>query len=506
MGVQQACALVQDSQLIGYVSPSGVDTQGLMAFAKSQLPHYTVPAAIVPLDALPLTPIGKIDHKALPKHTFALQSIDASTIPRTPMEDCLIHLLAQVLHITPEIVSPQNTFFEVGGDSLSAIRLVTLCHRRGLHLAMVDISRSNTIAQLATLIEANEAPMPTMDLYPTLSGPVQLTPIQHEFFSMNLQWPQAFQSPMLLECASVHTKAKWSRIIDQVIAYHDMLRFHIPAQASGHPSHGIIESMLALDSAFQFVDAASESELHAIVAEACARIDYHQGPICQFRVINLGQRQYLFFVAHHLVTDIVTLSIVAGDLELLLCDQPLPAKTMSYQAWSNQLQAMADTLDVSTIVLPDLVPSLPLDYPGVPLNRTKEHAQTELVTIDGQQLQQLNQFAKQSGTALVELLMAAFVWAYEQCFQQSKITMLFESHGRQIPGHDCDVTHTLGWFVGHHYLTLTKEQPHSPSDVLAHTQALMRDLPINGFNLFLAKHLKCFDTLDEYAPFDIWPQ
>ncbi|KAJ1977108.1 hypothetical protein H4R34_003710 [Dimargaris verticillata] len=179
---------------------------------------------------------------------------------------------------------------------------------------------------------------------------------------------------------------------------------------------------------------------------------------------------------------------------------------MSYQAWSNQLQAMADTLDVSTIVLPDLAPSLPLDYPGVPLNRTKEHAQTELVTIGGQLLRQLNQFTKQSGAALVELLMAAFVWAYEQCFQQSKVTMLFESHGRNIPGHDCDVTHTLGWFVGHHYLTLTREQPHSPSDILAHTQALMRDLPINGFNLFLAKHFKSFDTLDEQAPFDIWPQ
>ncbi|KAJ1976921.1 hypothetical protein H4R35_002496, partial [Dimargaris xerosporica] len=505
-GVQQACVMVQDSQLVGYMAPKGADTQAIITFVKSELPRYMVPAAIVPLDALPLTSSGKVDRKVLPKHTFASQSTDASAIPRTPMEDCLIHLLAQVLHIAQETISPHNTFFDVGGDSLSAIRLVTLCRRQGLMLTMMDINRSNTIAQLAVLMESKEAPLSVVELYPTISDPVQLTPIQREFFGMNFQWPQAFQSPMLLECPTMHPHQTWARVINQVIAYHDMLRFHIPGHASGGPTIGIVEPTLALDSMFQFVDATNESDLHAIVAEACARIDYHQGPICQFRTINHNERQYLFFVAHHLVTDLVTLSIVAGDLELLLRDQPLPAKTMSYQAWSNKLHTIAGTLDVNTIMLPDPAPPLPLDYPNIPLNRTKEHAQTELVAIDGQLLQHFNQFTRQNGVAPVELLMAALVWAYEQCFHQPKVTMLFESHGRNIPGHDCDVTHTLGWFVGHHYLTLAKEHQQLPSDVLAHTQSLLRDLPVNGFNLFLAKHLKHFDTPAEKARFDIWPQ
>ncbi|KAJ1976971.1 hypothetical protein H4R35_002481, partial [Dimargaris xerosporica] len=505
-GVQQACVVVQESQLVGYVSPHNIDIHTAVAFAKTLLPHYMVPAALVALPTLPLTPSGKIDRKALPKHEFSLQPIGIDTLPRTPMEDCLIRLLTQVLHISQETVSPHNTFFEVGGDSLSAIRLTNLCLRRGFTLAMVDINRSNTIAQLAVRMETKGTPFSAVELYPTISGLVQLTPIQHEFFGMNLQWPQAFQSPMLLECSTVHTKGKWSHAIDQAIAYHDMLRFHVPKQASGQPSTGIIEPTLPLDSVFQFVDTTSKLDLHAIVAEACAHIDYYQGPICQFRVINHNQRQYLFFVAHHLVTDIVTLSIVAGDLESLLRGQPLPVKTMSYQAWSNKLHTIAATLDVNTIVLPDPAPPLPLDYPNIPLNRTKEHAQTELVTIDGQLLQHLNQFTRQSGVAPVELLMAAFVWAYEQCFHQSKVTMLFESHGRNIPEHACDVTHTLGWFVGHHYLTLAKKRHQLPTDVLAHTQALLRDLPVNGFNLFLAKHLKRFDTPAEKVKFDIWPQ
>ncbi|KAJ1976316.1 hypothetical protein H4R35_002754, partial [Dimargaris xerosporica] len=180
-GVQQACALVQDNRLIGYVSPIDVDIWAIIAFVKAHLPHYMVPAAIVPLDTLPLTPVGNIDRRALPKHVFAPQCADASTIPRTPMEDCLIQLLAQVLHISHEVISPQNTFFEVGGDSLRAIRLVTLCRRQGLTLAMVDITRSHTIAQLAMLMEAKQAPLSAADLYPVVNGPVPLRTAQPEF-------------------------------------------------------------------------------------------------------------------------------------------------------------------------------------------------------------------------------------------------------------------------------------------------------------------------------------
>ncbi|KAJ1978536.1 hypothetical protein H4R35_001877 [Dimargaris xerosporica] len=188
-GVQQACVVVQDSQLIGYVSPKGVDTQANIALTKTLLPHYMVPTALVALPTLPLTPSGKIDLKALPRHTFAPRFNDASSIPRTPMEDCLIRLLTQVLHISEETVSPHNTFFEVGGDSLSAIRLVNLCRRQGFTLAMVDINWSNTVTHLAALMEPKEAPLSAVEPYPTVSGPVQLTPIQREFFGMKLQCP-----------------------------------------------------------------------------------------------------------------------------------------------------------------------------------------------------------------------------------------------------------------------------------------------------------------------------
>ncbi|KAJ1979573.1 hypothetical protein H4R35_001466 [Dimargaris xerosporica] len=148
-GVQQACVVVQDNQLIGYVSPQDIDAQAITAFAKSRLPHYMVPAAIVALPALPLTPVGKIDRKALPKYTFTSQFTDASTIPRTTMEDQLIRMVAQVLSIPQETISPQDTFFQLGGDSLSAIRLSAHCRNRGLKLMIPRLFERPALSDVA---------------------------------------------------------------------------------------------------------------------------------------------------------------------------------------------------------------------------------------------------------------------------------------------------------------------------------------------------------------------
>ncbi|KAJ1972866.1 hypothetical protein H4R35_004439, partial [Dimargaris xerosporica] len=504
-GVKQACVVVQDSQLIGYVSPKDVDTPAVTALAKTLLPHYMVPAALVPLPALPLTAVGKVDKRALPRHSFAQQAAAATAGPRTPMEDCLIRLVAQVLGMAQERVSPHHTFFELGGDSLSAIRLVTLCRGQHLALAMADITRSRTVADLAALLKADLAPSAS-EPYPVASGPVRLTPIQHDFFRTNYPWPQAYLTPVVLESATVYSQAVWTSVFADLISYHDMLRFRVPVADHHPPSMGVIEPRLATEQVLRFAEAASDAELLAILSEVSGGVNYHAGPICQFCIVTLGQRQVVLGAVHHLVVDLVSVAILSNDLELLLQRQALPAKTLSYQAWADKLYTLAQALDVGAVAVPERSLPVPLDYPDAPLLKTHEFAQTELVTVDGPLLHRFDQFTRQQDVAPAELLMAAFVWAYERCFQQPSVTVAFESHGRSIPGQDCDVTHTLGWFVGHHYLSLAKRTGQTPHDVLAHTQTLVRGLPVNGFNLFLAKYLKELDCPEQRARFDIQPQ
>ncbi|KAJ1973045.1 hypothetical protein H4R35_004336 [Dimargaris xerosporica] len=348
--------------------------------------------------------------------------------------------------------------------------------------------------------------MSGQELYPIVSGPVRLTPIQREFFAEGFQWPQAYLSPFLLQGSTAYTQLTWQSVVAQLLNYHDMLRFHLAdSQDSPDTPMGVIESSLDISQVLNFCEVDTDADLRAVAEEACAKVDYRAGPICQFRVVNMHQQQFFLSVVHHLAFDLVSSTILVDDIVSLLQGQPLPPKTLSYIKWSDTLHTMAQDLDVSTITLPTPSPPLPLDYPHVPLNRSKEYEAMEILNIDSELLRGFNTYTQQHAGTAVDLLMTALALACNQRFNMPSITVTFESNGRNPPGQSCDVSRTLGWCVSHNYLSLTM-QPNEPAQsILKRTQLALRDLPTNGFNLLLAKHLKAFSNSHGQAQFNINP-
>jgi len=120
-----------DKRLVAYVVPAAGPAAGrspaveeLRAFLRQKLPDYMVPAAFVTLDALPLTPSGKVDRRALPAPDQGRPGLAGAFVaPRTPLEADLAGIFAQVLGL--ERVGIYDSFFELGGHSLLATRLVS---------------------------------------------------------------------------------------------------------------------------------------------------------------------------------------------------------------------------------------------------------------------------------------------------------------------------------------------------------------------------------------------
>ncbi|KAJ1981133.1 hypothetical protein H4R35_000837 [Dimargaris xerosporica] len=96
----------------------------------------------------------------------------------------------------------------------------------------------------------------------------------------------------------------------------------------------------------------TDANLQIVAAKDCAKDDSRADPICQFRVGNMHQQQFVLSVVHHLAFDLVMSTILVDDVVSLLQDQPLPPKTLSYIEWSDTLHTMVQNLDFSTITLP----------------------------------------------------------------------------------------------------------------------------------------------------------
>ncbi|MFE6286377.1 amino acid adenylation domain-containing protein [Streptomyces sp. NPDC057877] len=149
-GVDGACALVHQDRLVGYVTGTA-DPAAVRAALARELPEHMVPAAVIPLDAFPLSPNGKLDRRELPAPVFA--GDEGARRPANAREAALTRLFAEVLDV--ERAGPDEAFFDLGGTSLLAVRLVTRVREEfGVELTIGSLFEAPTPAALATRLDA----------------------------------------------------------------------------------------------------------------------------------------------------------------------------------------------------------------------------------------------------------------------------------------------------------------------------------------------------------------
>ncbi|HSU81114.1 MAG TPA: non-ribosomal peptide synthetase, partial [Thermoanaerobaculia bacterium] len=136
-----------DARLVAYVVAAPAEDLDLRAFVREHLPEYMVPAAVVTLDAFPLTPNGKVDRKALPEPEARPRVATEYVAPATAAEATLAEIWQTVLGL--ERVGTQDNFFDLGGDSIKGVRIIACASAEGLQLSVDQLFKHQTIAELA---------------------------------------------------------------------------------------------------------------------------------------------------------------------------------------------------------------------------------------------------------------------------------------------------------------------------------------------------------------------
>ncbi|WP_330359914.1 non-ribosomal peptide synthetase [Mycobacteroides abscessus] len=466
-GVDQAAVIARedrpgDKRLVGYITESTagtLDPTAVRATLAERLPSYMVPAAVVVLDALPLTVNGKLDTRALPAPEF--QDADHYRAPEDAVEEILAGIYAQVLGV--EQIGVDDSFFDLGGDSISSMQVVARARAAGLLLRPRDIFVEQTVSRLAQVAVFADGEATVVDAG---TGPVVATPIIRWLHGLGGNVGE-FNQTVVLQAPEGVSEDDVVTVLQALLDRHATLRLRAESgDASGGwsllvPDTGTVDARACL----RVAESLSDAELVA----ARSRLNPAAG--AQLSAVWVPDSRQLALMIHHLAVDGVSWRILLEDLNIAWAQhhggQPvqLPAGGTSFARWAALLDEHARSQDVvATADAWREVTAVPAALPAVmPGLDTYATAKTLSVSLDADTTRELlSEVPAAFHAGVQDILLIAFGLAWNE-FLDSNTTSIgigVEGHGRQeelgrVAGLDIDLSRTVGWFTTKYPVSLS---------------------------------------------------
>jgi amino acid adenylation domain-containing protein len=454
-GVREAAVVVREEapgerRIVAYIVPAvpagepGASIVELRAGLRELLPDYMLPSSFVPLEALPLTPSGKIDRRALPAPSAARADLDAGAgQPRHPMEELLAGIWSDLLGAN---VAPRDSFFDIGGHSLLATRMISRVRAvLGVDLPMRAIFEHPTLAGFAAQVEQARQGDAGPELPPLVrvprGGPLPasfsqqrlwfLARLEPDSFAYNLAW--AMRLAGSLDVVSM------ARALTEIVCRHESLRTTFGEEA-GQPLQVIAEPAalpLPVVDLAGLPAAEREKEAHRLAtAEARRPYDLALGPLVRAVLLRLGEQEHALLAGmHHVISDGWSMGIFVRELaacyRAFAAGEPaaLPELAIQYAdfaVWQRQWLSgavLAEWLAWWTGQLggaPQVV-ELPLDRPR-PAVQSYHGRQADLA-IDGDLKQRLETMARRLGATPFMILLAGFATLLSRYGDQSDVVV-----------------------------------------------------------------------------------
>ncbi len=463
--VDQAAAIVRedrpdDRRLVGYVTVSGgrtVDPAAVRSALTERLPPYMVPAAVVVLEALPLTVTGKLDARALPAPEYL--SPDHYRAPADAIEDLLAGIYADVLGL--ERVGVDDSFFELGGDSILSMHVVARARMAGVLVRPRDVFVEQTVSRLARAATLAEAGTGVGHPADTGVGPVAPTPIMHWLRTVDGPVEQ-FNQTVLVQAPAGVSQADVMVLLQALLDRHAMLRLKAGEDADGGwsltvPDVGAVDASECLES----VDVLSDAAL----ADARDRLDPAAGVMV--RALWVADTAQLALIVHHLAVDGVSWRILLGDLNIAWAqlrngrDIALPGVGTSFGRWASLLAERARSPEVRRHTGAwQRVAAVPAALPRVqPAADTLATAgrMSELLDAESTRLL-LGEVPTAFHAGLQDILVITFALAWSEFLGTggTPISVDVEGHGRDEElAAGVDLSRTVGWFTTKYPVSLS---------------------------------------------------
>jgi nonribosomal peptide synthetase CepA len=462
--ITQATVTVRDGRLLAYVSPGDVDTRTVREHLASRLPQYMVPAAVTALDALPLTAHGKIDRRALPDPDFTTVTVGRE--PATETERVLCELFAEVLGL--ERAGVDDSFFELGGDSILSMQLAARARRAGLTFTAADVFDGKTPERIARLAAAPSLPERGHATADGGVGDVAWTPVMRMFGDAVAG--AGFAQSVVVGAPADLTETALLAGLAAVVDTHDMLRARVVDGEAGLRlvvgERGSVD-VRGLVTRVRVDGGPLAEAVEDAARGALRRLDPAAGVVVRAVWVDAGPDQVgrLVMVAHHLAVDGVSWRVLVSDLRVACAavaagqDPVLAPVGVSFRRWAGLLAEWA----VSAARVGELVAwkailgqeDQPVGARGLTDGRDAagEVRSRSWVVPGPETAVLLGRAPVAFHCGVHEVLLAGLAGAVARWRGGDTVLVDVESHGRH-PVDGMDLSRTVGWFTSAHPVRL----------------------------------------------------
>jgi amino acid adenylation domain-containing protein/FkbM family methyltransferase len=340
---------------------------------KKNLPDYMVPAYFILLEKLPLTPNGKLDRNALPlPETNANKKYKA---PRNKMEKKLVEIWSEVLGGDVSIGIEDN-FFEQGGNSLSAVTMVSRIHKElNIKVPLVQVFQTPTVMELSAFIENSPwfrerysaiQPVEKREYYPLSSA-------QKRMFTLHQLDPLStvYNTPRIIPLPGNINLGRLEEDFRRLIYRHESLRtsFHMM-------KHQPVQRVLEIDEVEleieNYLAAGDTGKREFIIKRFIRPFDLFQAPLLRIGLVETRKGENVLLTdMHHIICDGISNFLLARELMALYRGEELPPLHIQYKdfsQWGNSEKASERIKKQESYWIRQFedeipIPDLPTDYP-----------------------------------------------------------------------------------------------------------------------------------------------
>ncbi|MFZ5352311.1 MAG: amino acid adenylation domain-containing protein [Bacillota bacterium] len=427
-----------------FTSNTIIDIDELKKHMLKELPEYMIPSCFMQIDSMPLTHNGKIDRNRLPKPK--LQKVLGAEKPVNEIEERLVAIWKEILNF--DSISVCSSFFELGGDSLKVISLVSKIHREfSVEMQVGDIFQLKSIREISKAIESmNKSIYLRIEkgeqrvFYPLSSAQKRMymiNQIESEGISYNMPGMLTFKGILDMD----RLKAALHKVFDR----HDILK------TSFHILDGEAIQKINRDAELEIrcIDC-KEEEVFEITQEFIKPFDLSKAPLIRFKMLKLSHEKHiLLFDIHHIVFDGISFNVFIKEIIDLYKGNEVEKLTIQYgdyALWQNKELVSDSMLRQKEYWLEQLSGELPiLDMPMDYVRQSTQSFEGDRIYFeaDKELTQKLISLAADTDSTLYIVLLSAYYVLLSKYTSQEDIIIGTPVGGRS----HADLERLIGVFV-----------------------------------------------------------